>query len=276
SICISRRKSILFIHGFSQCGLAWRRQIDSELASRFRLVAMDLRGHGQSEKPADAYGDARLWAEDVHAVIGALDLKQPVLVGWSYGGFVICDYLRYYGDHDVSGINFIGAATKISQETAPAILGSDFLSLLPGFFSHDTDETIATLVTFAGICTHRQLDRGEFYLTLGFSALVPPAVRLGLLSRTIDNDDLLPKLRVPVVISHGERDRIVHAQVARDHAALIPNAELSMYADAGHAVFLDDAGRFNRELARFVDASSGVGAGLPTRGAGAHSTAADM
>ena len=62
-----RGKPILFIHGTSQCSLAWREQMRSDLANDFRLVAMDLRGHGASEKPRDVYGDSRLWADDVRA-----------------------------------------------------------------------------------------------------------------------------------------------------------------------------------------------------------------
>jgi non-heme chloroperoxidase len=243
---------ILFIHGFSQSHETWRRQMRSELADGFRLVAMDLRGHGRSDKPEDAYGESRLWAEDIHAVIKALDLVRPVLVGWSYGGFVICDYLRYYGDHDIGGINFVGAATKISPDIAASVLGSDFTALLPGFFSNAVDECLTALRDFVGICTNSVPNDDDLYLTLGYNVCVPPSVRQALLSRTIDNDDLLAKLRVPVLISHGERDRVVHAHVAREHATLIPTAELSMYPDAGHAVFLDDTARFDRELAGFA------------------------
>src|SRR5438128_12167186 len=77
--------SILFLHGFSQCSLAWERQMRSDLARRYRLVAMDLRGHGSSERPRDGYDDSRLWADDVDAAIRELGLDRPVLCGWSYG-----------------------------------------------------------------------------------------------------------------------------------------------------------------------------------------------
>ena len=59
-------RPILFIHGFSQCRLAWNKQMHSDLAKDFRLVAMDIRGHGLSEKPRDVYGDSKLWADDVN------------------------------------------------------------------------------------------------------------------------------------------------------------------------------------------------------------------
>ena len=56
-------RPILFIHGFSQCSLSWGRQLSSDLADDDRLIAMDLRGHGQSDKPRDAYGESKLWAD---------------------------------------------------------------------------------------------------------------------------------------------------------------------------------------------------------------------
>src|SRR4051812_30129493 len=81
-------RPVLFIHGLSQCELAWRKQLFSDLADDLRLVAMDLRGHGQSERPPDGYDDQANWAEDVHAVITTLNLERPILCGWSYGGGV--------------------------------------------------------------------------------------------------------------------------------------------------------------------------------------------
>ena len=54
---------------------------------------MDIRGHGLSDKPRDVYGDSKLWADDVHAVITTLGLHTPVLSGWSYGGVITSDYV---------------------------------------------------------------------------------------------------------------------------------------------------------------------------------------
>ena len=105
---------VLFLHGLSQCRLAWAKQFASDLANDLRLVAMDLRGHGLSDKPRDAYGDSRQWADDVHAVIDVLGLERPILVGWSYGP-VICDYLRTYGDGRLGGVNTGGDGDQVGQ-----------------------------------------------------------------------------------------------------------------------------------------------------------------
>src|SRR5689334_1232400 len=92
--------AILFIHGWSQHHLCWGGQIESSLAKRYRLVALDIRGHGQSEAPlaADSYTRGELWADDIKNLIESLNLTSPLLVGWSYGGLIIGDYLRRNGD----------------------------------------------------------------------------------------------------------------------------------------------------------------------------------
>ena len=111
--------SILFLHGCSQSWLTWDRQMRSELASRYRLIAMDLRGHGSSERPRDGYHDSRLWAADVDAAIRELELDRPILCGWSYGPLVILDYIRHYGEERIGGIHLVGAVTKLGSATNP-------------------------------------------------------------------------------------------------------------------------------------------------------------
>ena len=56
----ARGRPIVFIHGASQSWLAWSRQMNSELADDFRLIGLDLRGHGLSDKPREGYAEARL------------------------------------------------------------------------------------------------------------------------------------------------------------------------------------------------------------------------
>src|SRR3546814_20352608 len=74
-------RAVLLIHAYSQSHLCWSRQFGGSLAGRFRLAAMDLRGHGASPTPTDspAYPDGRRWADAVAAVIERLDLRRLLL-----------------------------------------------------------------------------------------------------------------------------------------------------------------------------------------------------
>ncbi|MGH9176848.1 MAG: alpha/beta fold hydrolase, partial [Vicinamibacterales bacterium] len=205
----SSGRPVLFIHGFSQCWLAWSRQLSSDLADGCRLVAMDLRGHGLSEKPREGYGDSRLWADDVNAAIRALSLDHPILCGWSYGPLVILDYLRHYGEDGISGVHFVGGITKLGSDEALSVLTPEFLQLIPGFFATEVEESARSLESLLRMCLVQEPSAADLYLMLGYNLSVPPFVRQALFSRSFDNDDLLPSIRKPVLITHGADDAIV-------------------------------------------------------------------
>ena len=243
-------RPVLFIHGLSQCGLAWREQLFSDLADDRRLVAMDLRGHGQSERPPDGYDDQARWAEDVHAVITTLGLERPILCGWSYGGVVIGDYIRRHGELAIGGICLVGAVSQLGESVLP-FLGEKFIATLPGLFSDEVEASMTALKEFIGITTSSALTTDDLYLTLGYNSVVPPYVRRALLSRTLNHEDVFKRLAVPVLITHGLDDEIVLPTMSERHASLIPHAKTSYYEGIGHAPFFENPGRFNSELLAF-------------------------
>ena len=170
-------RPVLFIHAFSQCRLSWSRQLRSDLGDDFRLVALDNRGHGLSDKPRDAYADARLWADDIQAIITTLELDRPILCGWSYGGLIICDYVRVYGEDRIGGINLVAAISKLGTEQALSVITPEFLALVPGLFSNDAMESIGALEAFLRMAFCEVPTPADCYAMLGFNAIVPPYVR---------------------------------------------------------------------------------------------------
>src|SRR2546423_3825945 len=168
---------ILFIHGFSQSYLSWIRQVDSDLAREFRIVTYDLRGHGNSDKPLDParYRDNKAWADEVQAVMDAAGLKRPVLVGWSYAGRVISDYVTHHGPGKLAGINFVDASIKFF----PEFVGEN-LKNQPGMASEDLATNIAATRSFVHGCFEKQPPAEDFETMLSFNMMVPPKVRANL------------------------------------------------------------------------------------------------
>jgi non-heme chloroperoxidase len=244
---------IVFIHGFSQASMSWSRQYDSDLAKEFRIVTYDLRGHGNSDKPLEPekYKESKGWADEVKAVIDAARLKRPVLVGWSYGGRVIADYLKVHGASGLAGLNYVAAVTK----SDPSFFG-DGLRVQPQMLSEDLATNIAATRQFLRNCFEKQPSQDDFESMLSFNMMVPPKVRANMGGRTLDIDDILVALKLPVLVTHGAADRLVLAAAAKYSAEKIPGAKLSMYDGIGHAPFWEDTARFNSELAAFVRAAS--------------------
>ena len=111
---------------------------------------------------------------------------------------------------------------------------------------------MTSLREFGRILTSEPLAPEDSYLVLGTAAAAPPRVRQGLLSRTLDYDGLLAKLRTPVLISHGLEDEVILPTMADHNASIIPHAKTSYYSHAGHATFWEDPDRFNAELRIFA------------------------
>jgi pimeloyl-ACP methyl ester carboxylesterase len=242
---------ILFIHGWSQNHLCWAKQYESALADEFRLVAYDLRGHGMSEAPLEPehYTDGSWWADDVAAIVGALGLERPVLVGWSYGAFVTCDYIRVYGQDNVAAINFAEGAVRLGEAAFGTLIGPAFLDHFVGATADDLPTTIDAMRSFVRACFVKAVSSDDLEAAVCWNVVVPAAVRAHLGARELDYDDVLRGLEVPLLVTQGRADTVVLPAMAEHVLATCPTAEVSWYDGVGHVPHLEDSARFNRELA---------------------------
>ena len=246
---------VVFIHGFSQSGLCWSRQTSSPALAGLRRVTYDFRGHGASDRPADpaAYQSAEVWAGELDAVIRGWGLTRPVLVGWSYAGRIIGDYLAVKGTAGIGGIVFVDAVTANERR----FYGS-CNRLMRLMCSTDVEENIAATRTFLRRCFAAPIPQPLFEQLLAVNMMVPPEVRAALFGRTADYDDLLKRLDVPALVVQGALDEVVAPAMAKHIAQTVPGARLDLYAGIGHAPFIEAAERFNASLAAFVEHTAAV------------------
>jgi non-heme chloroperoxidase len=245
---------ILLIHGWSQNHLCWARQYESALAGEFRLVAFDLRGHGMSEAPLDAvhYTDSTLWADDVAAIIETLRLDRPVLVGWSYGAFVICDYVRRHGQDKIAAVEFVEGVTKLGPAAFGTLIGPGFLDNFADMTADDLPTNIRGIRSFIRAREGNPLAAEEFETAVAWNAAVPARIRANLAARELDDDDVLRALTVPLLVTQGVADTVVLPAMAEHILTVCPGAEASWYDGVGHAPHLEEPERFNRELAELT------------------------
>ena len=246
-------KPIVFIHGVFQSALFWAKQIkDPKLATKYRLVAIDLRGHGASDKPdgAEFYREGERWANDLASLMDTLHLSRPVIVAWSYGGRVLNDYVQVNGDARLGGIVYVAARSFAGPAEPPSARFSeasrDALSSDPAMFIKGTRE-------IAELCFGKQPTSAELELLTAASMQTPLYVRKQLIGRPIAYSDVLRSIRVPTLIIQGDADAVVPPQIAALTHQLIPQSTLSIYHGVGHASFFEAPDRFDAELARFVE-----------------------
>lgn len=248
-------RSIVFIHGIYQSALSWTKQIaDPVLAAKYHLVAIDLRGHGASDKPdgAQFYRDGKRWADDVAALMDALHLSRPVMVPWSYGGRVLNDYLAAYGDGRLGAIVYVAVrSTADGSASAPdprrTEASQDALSSDPAVFMKGTRE-------FVELCFGRPAAPAEIEWLTAASMQTPLYVRRQLAGRPLAYMEVLKSIHVPTLIVQGDIDAVVPPEIAEVTHRLIAHSSLSIYHGVGHSVFFEAPDRFNAELDGFVAA----------------------
>lgn len=247
----------LLIPGIGVTWSWWRRQLESDMAGVGTLVAYDLLGHGSSDKPLEpqAYQESRLCAEDIHAVIGAWGLDRPVLVGWSYGGHAALDYLRHFGQDGIRGLVLVDANVELGTEMAKASVAQDAWALFPKILSPQASDYREGLAYGLALLSDQIApeDRAVF---LGGLASVPPLVWQAMFARATGNADFLRSIRLPTLIVHGSKDRIIALASSERIALLIPHARIATFSN-GHAPFYEQGRAFNPMLSTFLEESMG-------------------
>lgn len=246
--------AIVFIHGLLGSRLNWEQQTSSPDLQGYRLITYDMRGHGLSGKPDDAaaYADGRRYADDLAAVLEATGAKRPVLVGWSLGGLVMSDYLAAYGDTKIGGAVYVNAVIELNEK-----LITPHPEVYAGLASDDLKTHLDALRTFLRLCFHTQPDAATMELLLTNAAMASWPMTRSIPTMTSAATEGLPKAQVPLLLLYGAKDQLVEVQPSIDRAkALNPKAQSELYADSGHAPFLEEAARFNQDLVNFVEAAA--------------------
>jgi len=242
---------IVFIHGLLGTRLNWDAQLTSAELSRFRLITYDLRGHGLSGKPSDAaaYREGRRWADDLAAVIAETGAREPVLVGWSLGATVISNYLAAYGDSDISGAVYVDGVIELaSAQIVP------HPEIYRGLVSSDLRTHLDAIRDFLALCFATPPAPALFQRLYANAAMASWDMQSAVQGQDVAAATGLGRAQVPVWLLYGEKDALVRpeASIARAHA-LNPRVTVTRYAESGHAPFLEEAPRFNHDLATFVD-----------------------
>jgi non-heme chloroperoxidase len=236
---------LLFIHGLGQSHLAWKRQYESGLAKHYRMVTYDLRGHGDSDKPAaeEMYRDGKRWGDDLNEVIQASGLKKPTIIAWSLGGVILENYLHTYGDTHIAGVVFVDAVVTPNAAFLPSG------PLLPALGSTDLAVRTRGIVDFLRACFSTQPSESDFAVMLTYNGMVPATAQLAIQHMSVpDSAVTLAALTRPVLIVQGEQDRLVSGKMAEYAVKATHHGKLDLIPDTGHAPFYENAERFNKDL----------------------------
>jgi len=234
--------AIVFIPGWQMPGWIWEKQI-AHFSAKYRVIALDPRSQGESGKPADGnYPERR--ARDYKELVDHLKLAPAVLVGWSMGVPEIMAYVDQFGAADLSGVVLVDGFVVV--EDAVVKVFPMWLKSLEMDRKGFTDRFVRGM--------YKKPQPESYYERLTAAALKTPtnsAVTLGvgMLGRT-DWSPVLSKLATTPVLFVVTKVLIKQLDPVR---AAIPQLQSEVFEDAGHALFVDEAERFNLVVEKFIE-----------------------
>ena len=253
---------VVFSHGWPLSADAWEDQMFFLASRGYRCIAHDRRGHGRSSQPWHG-NDLDTYADDLAALVQALDLKNAIHVGHSTGGGEVARYVGRHGTKRVAKAVLIGAITPLMLKTAAN----------PGGTPIEAFDQLRAAV---------QADRSQFWkdLSVPFYGYNRPAAKVsegvresfwlqGMMAgfpasyfciKAFSETDLtedLKKIDVPTLILHGDDDQIVPiANSALLSAKIVKGAVLKVYKGASHGMCTTLKDHVNEELLAFFKSSS--------------------
>lgn len=234
---------VIFLHGVGSDRSVWREQLEN-LGFDHRAVALDFRGHGESEIPSGPI-DRAAFAAEVAGVIDALGLDPAHLVGLSMGGVVALETYHLHPD-------------RVRSLTL-----ADTFACFPGWEEgmEDRERDLHRLsmraIAEARIpaCLKPDPDPARLRSAIDQMATKDKRVYSESSAATWSPDfrSFLPEIDVPVLILWGEHDRITPRELSDELHAGIPGSELRVLPDAGHISNLDNPAAFNTALREFLE-----------------------
>lgn len=245
---------LLFIHGWLMSHRVW--SLQASLSSSFRVITLDLPGHGNDVDAAFSY---HACCESIALLCDRLKLDRVIVVGWSMGAQIaVKAYSMLHGLLAgmvlVSGTPQFCSSSDFACGVSPAEARSMSLRIRKDY--HRTAGEF-----FSSMFSQAEAASGALQ-SLVHSAVSPLPSReiaLAALHELISSDvrALLPLISVPVMLVHGLDDRICLPAASKFMAEQIPSSSLRLLTSAGHAPFLANSDSFNRLISEFVQADHG-------------------
>jgi non-heme chloroperoxidase len=221
-----------------------------------RCIAYDRRGHGRSSVPGGGYDFDNL-ADDLAAVLDALDLKDAVLVGHSLASGEMVRYVTRHGTGRVSKLVFVSPAATPEVLQSPTNPTGPTAQQFQGFLNGMIAEGLPVWVAenqapFFVPETPPEIRRWLMDMLIGTP--LKPYYECNRTMATARFTAELEAIRLPSLVIHGDKDVSTPVERGRRTAALIPGGQFILYEGAPHGVFITHKDRVNADLLAFIKA----------------------
>jgi non-heme chloroperoxidase len=249
---------VVLVHGYALNGHSWEKQETALLAAGHRVITYDRRGCGASSRPSTGY-DFDTLAGDLEVLLRRLDLREVVLAGFALGTGEVARYLAVHGPGRVTAAVLIAPLLPFLLKTHGNPGGLD-RSVFDGLMARIAADRPAAMKDFldrsynidllGGSRVSDQAWQNSFYVALSASA---HAAAGGVTACQEDFRADLPRITIPVLIIHGDQDRVLPYQATSSKLpALLKNARSTVIAGGPHAIIWTHADEVNQALLDFI------------------------
>lgn len=245
---------IVLIHGWPLSDAMYEYQYQALSQKGFRVIGITLRGFGQSDKPYGKY-DFDVFSDDIKAVLEKLNIQNAILGGFSMGGAVVIHYVTKYNAAHISKLALFAAAAPswkqregfpygISDADAEGLIKATMTSrqdLIAGFGAAFPAKEGAISKNVEKWLENINLQAWPYAITQSITAL-----------RDLDLRPSLSKIKIPTAIFHGTQDKLCAFVFAEQLQQGIKNSYIVKFENSGHALFVEEAEKFNAELEKFA------------------------
>ena len=251
-------KPVVFSHGWPLNADAWDAQMLFLVQKGFRVIAHDRRGHGRSDQPSQG-NDMDTYADDLAALLDALDIQGATLVGHSTGGGEVAHYIGRHGTKRVARAVLIGAVPPIMLKTAsnPHGLPMDVFDGIRKGVADNRSQFYRDLATpfFGFNRPGAKVSQGtiDAFWAQGMTGGIHGQYLCIKEFSEVDYTEDLKKIDVPVLFLHGDDDQIVPIDdSAKLGVELVKNGTLKVYPGGSHGMCVTEADKVNADLLAFL------------------------
>lgn len=251
---IGEGKPIVLIHGWPLSDAMYEYQYQYLASKGFRVIGITLRGFGQSDRPYGKY-DFDVFSDDIKVVLEKLKIQDATLGGFSMGGAVVIHYVTKYNAAHVSKLALFGAAAPswIQREGYPFGLNkTDVDGVIQSTLTGRQDLIASFGALFPAKEGNISKNVEKWLENINLQAW-PYAVTQSITAlRDLDLRPELAKIKIPVAIFHGTQDKLCDFTFAEQLHKSIKDSYIVRFENSGHALFVEEAAKFNSELEKFA------------------------
>ena len=244
-------KPVLFLHSWAVHSDLWQYQMIDLSNQGIRCIAYDMRGHGRSSDPGSGYNFDNL-ADDLQTVIERFDLREACVVGHSVSCGVIVRYLLRHGSSRISRAVLVSPNMQLKTDDDPQGSGRAASDQVRPPWIKDFPKWLGENARPFFVPETSQ-DMVQFAIDMCLQASLKALLDVHLADNGTDFRAALPKVQVPTLVIHGDRDLSVPADRGREVAKLIPGAEFRLYEGAPHGLMLTHIDRCTGDLLAFCE-----------------------